>query len=320
MEIKKVAILTSGGDAPGMNAAVRAVINTLLDVKIKPYVVYEGYKGLVNGRIKAITRKESDLILNKGGTFIYSARYPEFKEKKIRMQAIKQLELLNIQALVVMGGDGTYKGANALSKEGIKTIALPATIDNDIPLTDITIGYETAIETTSQAVEKIRDTHESHNRIGIIETMGRNCGDLAINVAIASGAEVLSIPERKLTEEQIINEISKEKQKGKRAIIVVVTEGMYDVYKLAIKVEKKLGFGCRAAILGHIQRGGAPTATDKIIATRMGVFAVKKLVQGKTGVAISLRNGKLSSKSITEVVNTRRDISDQLLEQYDATN
>ncbi len=315
--IKKIAILTSGGDAPGMNTAVKAVVNAAIEKGLEPYIVYEGYLGLTNGNFKKVEKKDVKFIGDKGGTIIYSARFPEFKEVEVRQKAVAKMQEEGIDALVAIGGDGSYMGAAKLTEMGIKTIGLPGTIDNDIASTDFTIGFHTALNTIVRALDQTRDTAESHNRAKIVEVMGRHCGDLAIHAAIATGAEVLSTDERKLSEEEIIAQVKKAREAGNRSIIVVVTENIYDVNALAKKLEAETGIEARATVLGHPQRGGTPTAEDRILATRMGAFAVERLLAGETGVAVNIVENKLSTRDILEVVSMERTNKDELFNQYD---
>ncbi len=317
MKIRKIAILTSGGDAPGMNTVIWAIVNCSQKKGIETYVVYDGYKGLAEGNIQKITSADVDTWVKKGGTKIYSTRYPEFKDEAVRKIAKEQLDKHNIDALVVIGGDGTFIGAKLLSELGVKTVGIPGTIDNDIPTTDLTIGYITAIETVTDALEKIRDTLESHNRAAIIEVMGRYSGALALSAAIVTGAEGLSIPERKLTEEEIIETIKQARNNGHRSIIVVVTEKLYDVKALANKIQELTGIETRGNILGHLQRGGSPAPSERILAVRMGVFAVKQLIEGKTGITINSVNSKMVAIPIEETVTSERTNLVELLEQYD---
>ncbi len=315
--IKKIAILTSGGDAPGMNTAVKAVVNAAIEKGLEPYIVYEGYLGLTTGNFKKVEKKDVKFIGDKGGTIIYSARLPEFKEIEVREKAVAKMQEEGIDALVAIGGDGSYMGAAKLTEMGIKTIGLPGTIDNDIASTDFTIGFHTALNTIVRALDQTRDTAESHNRAKIVEVMGRYCGDLAINAAIATGAEVLSTAERKLSEEEIIAQIKQAREAGNRSIIVVVTEHLYDVDALAKRVQEETGIEARATVLGHPQRGGTPTAEDRILASRMGAYAVERLLAGETGVAVNLVDNKLSTKDILEVVKMERPSREELFNQYD---
>uniref|UniRef100_A0A6A7G7H5 6-phosphofructokinase n=2 Tax=Hirondellea gigas TaxID=1518452 RepID=A0A6A7G7H5_9CRUS len=315
--IKKIAILTSGGDSPGMNSAVRAIVNTAFKKGLEPYLVYEGYLGLTNGNFKKAEKSDVKLIGSLGGTVIYSARFPEFKKVEVRKKAIEKLKEEGIDALVTIGGDGSYIGASKLTEMGIKTIGLPGTIDNDIASTDYTIGFHTALDTIVRSIDQIRETTESHNRATIVEVMGRFCGDLAIHAAIATGAQVLSTSERKLTEEEIIKESQKARKEGNRSIIIIVSEYLYDVNALAKKIEAETNIETRATILGYPQRGGRPTAEDRILAGRMGAFAVEKLIEGETGVAVNIVNNKLTTKDIMEVVSMNRPNKDELFKQYD---
>lgn len=314
--IKKLAILNSGGDAPGMNNAVKALVNSAISKGIKPYLVYEGYLGLVENNIIEAKKETVKFIGTQGGTIIYSARLPEFKEESVRKKAVKNLKAKGIDALAVVGGDGSYMGAAKLKEMGINTIGLPGTIDNDISSTDFTIGYHTALNTIVEQIDKIRDTSESHKRANIVEVMGRYCGDLAINAALATGAEVLSVPEEKLSEKEIINQVKEARKNKNRSIIIIVTELMYDVSVLAKKIEKETKVETRATTLGHAQRGGSPTAEDRILATSMGKFAIDKLIEGETGVAINIVNNKLETKDILEVVEMKRPSKKEILEIY----
>ncbi len=318
--MKKVAILTSGGDAPGMNNAVIAVINSAFSNDMIPYVVYGGFKGLVEGEIKKVEHSNLKAIkqnISRGGTFIYSARLPEFKEEKVREIAVKNLKEKEIEALVVIGGDGSYMGAAKLTKMGIKTIGLPGTIDNDIASSDYTIGYFTALQSITNAIEQIRDTAESHNRCIVVEVMGRYCGDLAINAAIATGVEVLSVPEKYLEEEEIISQVKLRREKhNDRSIIVLVTEHQYDVAKLAKKIEATTGIESRSSVLGHLQRGGVPVSMDRVYASRMGNYAIKLLKEGKYSLAVGIIKEKLVSFDILKAVEMKNPSREGLIQIY----
>lgn len=317
--IKKIAILTSGGDAPGMNTAVKSLVESSIDKGIEPYLVYEGYLGLTEGNFKKVTKDDVKDFADKGGTAIYSARYPEFKDVEVRKIAVEKLNAEGIDALVAIGGDGSYMGAAKLTEMGIRTIGLPGTIDNDIASTDYTIGYFTALDTIKESISKVRDTSESHKRANIVEVMGRHCGDLAIQSSIDMNVEVLSVPERKLSEDEILTQIKEWREKGHRSIIVVVTELMYDVFELAKKVENETGIETRATIVGHTQRGGAPVKEDRELASKMSEFAIDKLIEGETGVAVNIINNELSTKDILEVVEMERPSRDEWLNKYDST-
>ena len=238
--IKKIAILTSGGDAPGMNPAIRAVIKKAIEKNIEPYVIYEGYKGLHKGNIKSAQNINVDKYINRGGTFIFSARYPEFQDLKVREESKKKLMELGIDALVVIGGDGSYKGAQLLHELGIKTIALPGTIDNDITSSDFTIGYDTALNTIIENIDRIRDTMESHSRAAIVEVMGHGCGDLALYSGLATGAEVIVTNESKISPEEIGKIVKQQSEKGKKSIIAIVSEHIYDDIHYVAKIVEKI--------------------------------------------------------------------------------
>lgn len=304
--MKKIAVLTSGGDAPGMNNAVRGVVLSAINAGLDVYGVYEGYKGLVNDEIVRLTKDDVNGVVNKGGTFLYSARLPEFKEEKVRKKAIANLEKHGIEALVVIGGDGSYMGAQKLSEMGIKCIGLPGTIDNDIVSTDYTIGFDTAINTAMDAIEKCRDTSISHNRCEIIELMGRHCGDITLFSGIAAGADVIITADTGLDEEKLVSEVKSKFEAGQRAVIVAIAEKMTDVEELAKRVEEKSGMETRAIVLAHTQRGGVPTAMDRVLATSMGSYAVELLKEGNTGRCVGIINNKLENFDITEALNLER--------------
>lgn len=312
--MKRVGILTSGGDAPGMNAAVRAVVRAGLYHGLEMFVVYDGYKGLVEGNIVQVDRDFVSDIINKGGTIIRSARLPEFTEVKVREKAIEQLKKFGIEALVCIGGDGTYKGAKALSNMGINCIALPGTIDNDVASSDYTIGFDTALNTIVDAVGKLRDTSSSHQRCSVVEVMGRYCGDLALYSGIASGADLIITSDHPLTRDDIISRLSKMRKEGKRHAIVIITEKLCDVHQLAYDIEQQSGFECRAEVLGRIQRGGSPTARDRILAGRMGVKAIDLLIEGKGGRCVGLRGIDLVDYDIDEALEMPRDTHKNFVE------
>lgn len=315
--MNKIAILTSGGDAPGMNTAIWAIVKTAHKKGMQTFVVYEGYKGLVEGDIKEITPIEVENWSRRGGTKIYSTRYPEFHKPEVRQVAKEQLEKLDIDTLIVIGGDGSFMGAKLLSDIGVNTIGIPGTIDNDIPTTDLSIGFITAVETVANAIDSIRDTLESHNRTAIVEVMGRNTGALALNSALAAGAEGISIPERTLTETEITDIIKNQRKKGKRSVVIVVTEKLYDVKELAKKVQLETGVETRSNVLGHQQRGGSPAPGERIIAARMGVFAVEQILNGASGVSINVVNSEMKAIDFNVLFETEREYVEGLLNQYD---
>ncbi|MDD4124019.1 MAG: 6-phosphofructokinase, partial [Bacilli bacterium] len=289
----KIAILTSGGDAPGMNAAIRAVVRSALVEGFETYVVYDGYKGLYEGKIKQVERYFVSEIINRGGTIIGTARLPQFVNLDVQETSANNLKKLGIKNLVVIGGDGSYRGALALSKFGIKCVCLPGTIDNDLSSTDFTIGFDTALNTIIEAVDKLRDTSSSHQRCSIIEVMGRNCGDLALYSGIAAGAELILSSERVMTKEMILSELIQAKSEGKRHEIVIVSEKLFDVNKLAEEIEQKVGMEARATILGHLQRGGKPSAFDRVLASRMGSRAVEAFESCYSSCCIGIKNNQV---------------------------
>lgn len=298
--IKKIGVLTSGGDAPGMNCAVRAVVRTCLSHDIEVFGVYDGFAGLHAGKMEQLDRHSVSDVINRGGTFLGSARFPEFKEESVRKEAIKQLEKFGIDALIVIGGDGSYMGALKLSEMGYPCIGLPGTIDNDIAGTDFTIGFMTCLNTIVDAVDRLRDTSSSHNRISIVEMMGRYCGDLTLWAAIAGGSEYVIVPEKEFDEEKLIEQIKLGEEKGKKHAIVAITEHITDVNALAKRIQERTKRETRATILGHIQRGGSPMAFDRILASRMGSYAVDILMAGKSARCVGIKNGEMVDHDIVE--------------------
>jgi len=298
--IKKIGVLTSGGDAPGMNCAVRAVVRTCLSNNIEVFGIYDGFAGLHAGKIEQLDRHSVSDVINRGGTFLGSARFPEFKEESVRKEAIKQLEAFGIDALIVIGGDGSYMGALKLSEMGYPCIGLPGTIDNDIAGTDFTIGFMTCLNTIVDAVDRLRDTSSSHNRISIIEMMGRYCGDLTLWAAVAGGSEYVIVPEKEFDEEKLIQQILLGEEKGKKHAIVAITEHITDVNALAKRIQAQTKRETRATILGHIQRGGSPMAFDRILASRMGAYAVQILIEGKSARCVGIKSGQMVDHDIVE--------------------
>lgn len=311
--IKKIGVLTSGGDAPGMNAAVRGVVRAGLSEGLEVYGIFDGYLGLYEGNIKQLHRHSVSDIINKGGTFLGSARFPEFADEAIRKQAIKNLEKHGIEALVVVGGDGSYMGAKKLTEMGYPCIGLPGTIDNDVAGTDYTIGYFTALNTVIDMLDRLRDTSSSHNRISIVEVMGRYCGDLTLSAGLAGGAEYVVLPEVEYKEQALLEKIDEGIAKGKKHVLIAITEHITDVNQLAKTIEKRTGRETRATILGHIQRGGAPSAFDRVLASRMGVYAVELLMQGLGGRCVGIQNDQLIHHDIIDAIeNMRRPFKREL--------
>jgi len=311
--IKKIGVLTSGGDAPGMNAAIRAVVRAGIQHGLEVYGIYDGFKGMYEGKIERLFRKSVSDKIRLGGTFLGTARLPEFTNEEIRAVAIENLHEYGIDAVVAIGGDGTYRGAWALEQMGIKCIGIPGTIDNDIGGTDFTIGFDTALSTVVEAVDKLRDTSNSHRRCSIIEVMGRNCGAIAIWTGISVGAEYVACRELGYDEEDIIQTI-RDASKTKRHAIVIITEHLTDVGKLAETITENTPFEARATVLGHVQRGGSPTPRDRVLAATLGVRAVEELVNGNSGVAMCEVQNKIVPVSFEEALQSKKD---QVLEKYE---
>lgn len=298
--IKKIGVLTSGGDAPGMNPAIRAVIRTCLTNDIEVYGIYDGYAGLHANNIRKLDGRDGADIINRGGTFLGSARFPEFKDVEVRKEAIKNLEAHGIEALIVIGGDGSYMGAKKLSEMGYPCIGVPGTIDNDIAGTDYTIGFMTCLNTIIDAVDRLRDTSSSHNRISIVEIMGRYCGDLTLWASIAGGCEHVVVPEVGFDEDELLATLKRGEASGKKHAIIAVTEHMTDVNALAKRIEAETGRETRETVLGHIQRGGAPMAFDRVLASRMGDYAVEMLIEGHSARCIGINHGQMVHHDIIE--------------------
>ena len=298
----KIAVLTSGGDAPGMNACVRAVVRTTINYGFEAYGVYDGYKGLVEGKIKKLERNDVGQILNRGGTILGSSRLPSFKEEKVRQIAVDNLKKLEIDNLVCIGGDGTFRGAMALNEMGINCIGIPGTIDNDIASTEFTIGFFTALDTAIDAIDKLRDTSFSHQRCTVVEVMGRNCGDLSIFSGIACGAEIVITKDTGFSETDILKQVQKAEKMGKRHLIVVVAENITDVFALAKKIQDNSSYEARATVLGYIQRGGTPSAFDRILASKMGVHAVDLLREVKCGYSVYTKSLDVSQIELSKAL------------------
>lgn len=306
--IKRIGVLTSGGDAPGMNAAIRGVVRTALSERLEVFGIYDGYLGLYQNRMIKLDRYSVSDMINRGGTFLGSARFSDFCKDAIRNIAITNLKKRRIDALVVIGGDGSYIGAQKLTKMGMPCISIPGTIDNDVAGTDYTIGYFTALETVVEAIDRLRDTSSSHQRISIVEVMGRHCGDLTLAAAIAGGCEFIVLPEIKYTKEELVAEIKVGIAKGKKHAIVAITEYICDVEALAKYIENETNRETRATILGHIQRGGAPVVYDRILASRMGAYSVELLIKGYKGKCVGIQNEKMVFNDITNALKNMKRV------------
>lgn len=313
----KIGILTSGGDAPGMNAALRAVTCAALKKGIEVFAIYDGYKGMVEGNIKKLTKEDVDEILNKGGTIIRSARLPEFKELEVRKKAVEQLKKHGIDAIVVIGGDGSYMGAKKLDEMGIRCVGLPGTIDNDISSTDITIGFDTSLNTIVEEIEKIKDTGKSHSRCMLVEVMGNRCDDLALYSAIATGANIVISKNHMLSNQQVIDDLKARRNKGEIFELIVIAEKLIDSEKLLKDIQENTDWDARLTVLGHTQRGGIPTAMEKVRATQMGYYAVKLLTEGITGVCVGIKDGKLVHEDILEALKKDSLVSNDMIEIID---
>lgn len=316
--VRKIGVLSSGGDAPGMNAAIRSVTRIALNNGVEVVGVHNGYRGLLEGTFETMDRDAVSDILERGGTKLGSARLPEFKEDAIQDACIKNMKREGIDALVVIGGDGSYRGANALTKKGINCIGLPGTIDNDIPGTDFTIGFDTALHTCVENVDKLRDTSSSHHRCSIVEVMGNRCGDLALYTAISCGAEMVITPETGYDEIEVLERLRYLGDAvNKNHAIVIISEKICDVDALAKKVSQNTRFAGRATVLGHIQRGGSPTPTDRMLASRMGEKAVDLLMEGIGGHCVGIIDNEITSLPIDEALNGPKKSRKHLYRLFD---
>jgi 6-phosphofructokinase 1 len=318
-EVKKLSIgvLTSGGDSPGMNAAIRAIVRAGISYGHDVYAIYNGYRGLVAGQIEKVDRSFVSQIINKGGTILRSARLPEFVDVSIRETAVVQLKKFGINALVVIGGDGTYRGAKDLSSMGFNCIGLPGTIDNDIASTDYTIGFDTCLNTIVSAVDKLRDTTFSHQRCSIIEVMGNRAGDLAIYAGLACGAELTISGDNFMPLPEMIERLKFQKATSKNHAMVVVSEKLFDLNELARFIQQETGFEVRTEVLGRIQRGGSPSAFDRILASRMGEYAVQCLNEGKSSRCIGVRGQQLIDVDIHEALVMQREKHTKVVQVID---
>ncbi|WP_248924874.1 6-phosphofructokinase [Paenibacillus hamazuiensis] len=305
--VKSIAVLTSGGDSQGMNAAVRAVVRSALFHGLEVYAVQRGYAGLINDDIRQMDLRSVGDIIQRGGTILQTARCKEFMTPEGQQLGADNLRKRGIDGLVVIGGDGSYQGANKLSKLGIKTMGLPGTIDNDIPFTDYTIGFDTAVSIVVDAVNKLRDTMSSHERSSVVEVMGRHCGDIALYAGLASGAETILVPEVPFDLDEVASRMKGNFDQGKRHSIILVAEGVGKGEDIAQEITRRNGIEPRVTVLGHIQRGGTPTHNDRILASRLGDFAVRKLIEGDSGKACGVIRNELVVTDIDKVVNSKKD-------------
>ena len=318
MKIKKIAVLTSGGDSPGMNTALRAVVRTCAYNKIKCVGIYRGFEGLINNEIKVLETRSVRGIINRGGTMLYSARSEEFRSNSGRKKAYQNVIKNNIDAIVVIGGDGSFTGGMIFEKEfNIPVIGIPGTIDNDLYGTSHTLGYDTAINTVMEAIDKIRDTAISHDRLFFVEVMGRDAGHIALNSGIAIGAQDILIPESKIGLDDLIVSLKRSKKLGKTSNIVVVAEGDKtgkSVFELSKKVKERFpGYEIKVSVLGHMQRGGSPSCFDRVLGTKMGVIAVESLLEGKSSKMVGIINGKIELTPLISAIKGTSEINTELI-------
>ncbi len=304
MNRRAIAVLTSGGDAPGMNAAVRAVARSAISNGMRVIGVHRGYNGLINGDVFDMNLRSVSDTIHRGGTLLYTARSPEFRTEEGIQKAVNTCKCLGIEGVVVIGGDGSFRGARDLTNAGIPCIGIPGTIDNDIACSEYTIGFDTAMNTAMAMVDKIRDTAQSHDRCSVVEVMGRRCGDIALHTGIAVGATAVLVPEVKFDfDVDIVKRIRYTQMTGKKHFIIIVAEGIGGIDKIAKEIESRTGIESRTTILGHVQRGGSPTLRDRVVATEMGVKAVELLFNGKGNRIVAMQNGKIVDFDITDALN-----------------
>ena len=321
-KVNRIAVLTSGGDAPGMNAAGRAVLRTAVFHNITCFAVYKGYQGLIDGDFEEMNARSVNNIVNKGGTILKSARCLEFRTIEGREKALKNIQKHKIDGLIVIGGDGTFTGAMVFQKEhNIPVIGIPGTIDNDISGTTSTIGYDTALNTVIGAIDKIRDTAISHNRLFFVEVMGRDAGHIALNAGIGAGAEEILIPEEDMGLDRLLESLKRSEKTGKQSSIVVIAEGDKtgkNVFEIASYVEQNMPYyEVRVSVLGHMQRGGAPSCFDRVLASRMGVHAVESIIDGKTNMMVGLMHEKMTLYPLQDAIKGKSKISKDLIRVSD---
>jgi 6-phosphofructokinase 1 len=306
--MKRIGVLTSGGDSPGMNAAIRAVVRKAIFHGVEVYGISYGYAGLIAGDIKKMELGSVGDIIHRGGTILYTARCEEFKTLEGQQKGIEQLKKFGIEGLVVIGGDGSYRGAQKLTEHGFPTIGVPGTIDNDIPGTDFTIGFDTALNTVIDAIDKIRDTATSHERTYVIEVMGRHAGDLALWSGLADGAETIVVPEADYDMSEIISRLKRGQERGKKHSIIIVAEGAGSGFEFGDRIKQEMNLETRVTVLGHIQRGGSPTGSDRVLASRLGAKAVDLLLEGKAGVTVGIENNELVYHDIDKALSRNHTI------------
>ncbi len=312
--MKNIAVLTSGGDSPGMNAAIRAVVRTSIYNDLRVYGVQKGFNGLIYGDVIDMKISSVADIIQRGGTILRTARCEEFETEEGFNKALNIIDIFNFDGMVIIGGDGTLRGAKDLSEKGIPCVGIPSTIDNDLPFTDYTIGFDTALNTILDAVNKIRDTTTSHERVSIIEVMGRKAGDIALYSGLAGGAESIIVPEMEFSLDNICKKLLQGKNRGKLHSIIMLAEGVGDATKLAEDIHNKIGMEVRVTILGYLQRGGSPSAFDRILASRFGARAVELLIQGKSSRVVGIKNNKIVDEDLGVALDTKKKFDSNMYE------
>lgn len=312
--MKKIGVLTSGGDAPGMNAAIRAVVRTAIYHGLEVAGVYRGYQGLIEGDIENLNITSVGDIIHRGGTMLRTARCLDFKTDEGFNKGLQMLKMFKVDSLVVIGGDGSFNGAMRLAQAGFPTIGLPGTIDNDLAYTDYTIGFDTALSTVVNAIGNIRDTSSSHGTVNIIEVMGRNCGDIALYGGLAGGAEAVIIPELATDIDELCSTIIKGKKRGKLHSIILLAEGVGKPYELAEQIKLKTNSDVKVSVIGYLQRGGTPTPNDRILASRMGAHAVELLKAGVYGRAVGIKGNEMIDMSFEDVLSMKKDYDKRIYE------
>ncbi|AKL96677.1 6-phosphofructokinase PfkA [Clostridium aceticum] len=315
--MKTVGVLTSGGDSPGMNAAIRAVVRNAIAKGCRVIGVRRGYDGLIQGQLEEMNLSSVADIIHRGGTILRTARSEEFRTEEGRKKALNVMKVFGIEGMVVIGGDGSFRGAEELSKLGIPTIGVPGTIDNDLAYTDYTIGFDTAMNTVVEAISRIRDTSTSHGRANIIEVMGRHCGDIALHAGLAGGAESIIIPEVGLDIEQVCRKLIKGKNRGKLHSIILLAEGVGGAIELGATIEEMTGIETRATILGHTQRGGSPTAFDRVLASKMGAKAVDLLIEGKQSLVVGIKGNEIIGVDIEKALSIEKKLDKETYQLAD---
>ncbi|NLM05684.1 MAG: 6-phosphofructokinase [Tissierellia bacterium] len=310
--MKKIGILSSGGDAPGMNAAIRSIVRSTIYNGGEIYGIYDGYKGLMEGAIEEMNVSSVADIIHRGGTILRTSRSKEFMTEDGLKRAVNVAKVYDLDGIIVIGGDGSGRGALSLAKEGIKTFLIPSTIDNDLGYTDYTVGFMTAVENVVDAISKIRDTSGSHGRANVIEVMGRRCGDLAIYSGLAGGAESIIIPEMPYDLAQISKTVLRGVRRGKKHHIIVLSEGVGNAYDIAKEVQENTGVDTKVSVLGYIQRGGTPSSFDRILAANLGARAVELVFSGRGNMAIGTKDGAIMEMDLEEALNTKKDLDGEV--------